>query len=122
MKILDVKCHNWGLIGPGSWKERKWSIYDDMSVCYTILYNSNGNDIKTLNFELSKDEFDSIIKNIELAKKENIIIDAFDGVAWGFIKYNNDNEIWKRDMGYIYGISSLENITTILTKERIEIK
>ena len=115
--ILEINNHNWGLIGPESWKERKWTIYDDMSVDYTILYNSSESSANTLNLELMKDEFDSIISNIELSKKDNTKVDACDGEAWEFIQYNNGVEVWKRDLGYIYGISSLENVVNILLKK-----
>ena len=115
--VLEIKNNNWGLIGPGSWKERKWIIYDDMSVCHTIIYNLTENNTNTFNFELSKDEFDSIISNLELAKNDSTNVDACDGEAWEFIEYNNGMEVWKRNKGYIYGISSLEKVIDILNKE-----
>ena len=115
--VLKISNSNWGLIGPGSWKEKNWIIYDDMSVDYTILYNLPENNMKTLNFEFTKDEFDKIIDNIELAKNDNTIVDANDGEAWEFVKYNEGAEIWKRKQGYIYGISPLENIADILLKK-----
>ena len=55
--VLKIRNCNWGLIGPGSWKEKNWTIYDDMSVDYTILYNLPENNTNKLNFELIKDEF-----------------------------------------------------------------
>ena len=116
-KVLEIRNSNWGLIGPGSWEERKWEIYDDMSVCYTIIYNSTENNENTSDLKLSKDEFDRIISNIELAKNDSTIVKAYDGEAWEFVEYNNGIEVWKRDMGYIYGISELETIVDILTKE-----
>ena len=65
--VLKIRNLNWGLIGPGTWKEKKWTIYDDMSVDYTVLYNLPENNTNTLNFELIKDEFDSIINNCKIA-------------------------------------------------------
>lgn len=112
--ILNIKNHNWGLIGPGTWKEKQWNIYDDMSVDYTITYNSPTGDKNVSEFELSKEEFDTIINNIGLAKSDNTVIEASDGEAWEFVEYNNGEENWKRPMGYIYGITSLEKITDIL--------
>lgn len=115
--VLKIRNLNWGLIGPGSWEEKKWTIYDDMSVDYTILYNLPENNTNTLNFELIKDEFDSIINNIELVKNDNTTVDADDGEAWEFVKYSDGAEIWKRNLGYIYGISPLEDIADILLKK-----
>jgi hypothetical protein len=115
--VFDIKNSNWGLIGPDSWREREWKIYDDMSVSYTITYNSTENKTNTFSFKLSIDEFNSIISNIESAKNDNTKVDACDGEAWEFVEYNNGMEVWKRNMGYIYGISSLENIVDILRKE-----
>ncbi len=112
--VLNIKNHNWGLIGPGTWEEKQWNIYDDMSVDYTITYNSPTGDKNVSEFELSKEEFDTIINNIELAKSDNTVIEAYDGEAWEFVECNNGEETWKRPMGYIYGITSLEKITDIL--------
>ncbi len=114
--ILDIKNYNWGLIGPDSWKERQWIIYDDMSVSYNILYNSSENNEHKSNFVLRKDEFDKIINNIKLAKNDNTKVDACDGEVWEFVEYDNGEKIWKRDLGYIYGIFPLENIVSILIK------
>ncbi|MBS7020388.1 MAG: hypothetical protein KH135_00745 [Firmicutes bacterium] len=52
--------------------------------------------------------------NIEIVKSKDIEIDAYDGSAYEIIQYDNGNEIWKRNMGYIYGIKSLEEISMIL--------
>ena len=115
--VFDIKNSNWGLIGPGSWSKREWKIYDDMSVSYTIVYNSTENNTNTFSFELSKDAFNSIISNIESAKNDSTKVDACDGEAWEFVEYSNGMEVWKRSMDYIYGISTLENIVDILRKE-----
>ena len=117
--ILDVKNYNWGLMGPNSWKEKEWIIFDDMSVCYNIIYNSPENTKNKLKYELSKHNFDTIMNNIELARSNKTTVDACDGEAWEFIKYENGVEIWRRDIGYIYGISTLENIADILKKKKI---
>ena len=29
--VFDIKNSNWGLIGPDSWREREWKIYDDIT-------------------------------------------------------------------------------------------
>ncbi len=115
--VLEVKNYNWGLIGPNSWKEKDWIIFDDMSVCYTIIYNSLENSQKMINFELNKNKFDIIMNDIESVKNDKTTVDASDGEAWEFIRYSNGVEDWRRDIGYIYGISPLENIADILSEE-----
>ncbi len=115
IKVLRIKNYNCGLINIDTWKEKEWIIFDDMSVYYTITFNSFI-DNKVVKFKLNKDDFKKIANNIELAKNDETIIEAYDGETWEFIEYKNNKEIWRRDMGYIYGVIPLENITDILIK------
>ena len=116
--VLKITHDNWGLVGPDSWNNVEWKVYDDLSVDIKILYNSitNGENIKIINSKLIQNDYDSIIKNVELSKENHIKVEACDGSAWEIIEYNNGKEIWKRDLGYIYGIKPLEKVAEILNK------
>ncbi len=43
-----------------------------------------------------------------------MVIEACDGEAWKFIQYNDNKIVWQRDLGYIYGITSLEKVSNYL--------
>ncbi len=114
--ILNVKNKNWGEIGPNSWLERHWIIYDDLLVDYSVIYNGKENNKKVVNFSIDRESLNVLMKELELAKDNDNKVEALDGDVWEFIQYNNGKEVWKRDVGYIYGLSHLENITKILKK------
>lgn len=116
--VLYVKHSNWGMMGPGDWNNTEWKIYSDLSVKVKVSYNfSKGEEKKEeYNFNLKDKDYERILTEIETAKDNEIIVDGCDGSAWEYIQYENGNEIWKRDTGYIYGIKSFENIAKILEK------
>jgi len=111
-KITNV---NWGLRGPDSWNNVEWNIYNDLSVEIKVSYN-NIEKNKLITSKLSKKDYNTIIENVELSKDNYIKVDACDGSAWEIIEYYKDNEIWKRDLGYIYGIKPLEEVAKVLNK------
>ncbi len=112
---LRVKNYNFGLIGPGMWKEREWILYDDLTVDFFEIFNSiSDNNKKMENYNLTQEQYEAIFKNIKLAKESNERIDASDGETWEFMEYNNGSETWKRELGYIYGITALENVSNCL--------
>lgn len=111
-KIIHV---NWGLIGPDSLNNVEWNIYNDLSVEIKVSYN-NIEKNKLITSKLSKKDYNTIIENVELSKDNYIKVDACDGSAWEITQYYKDNEIWKRDLGYIYGIKPLEEVAKVLNK------
>ena len=112
--ILNVRNKNWGEIGPNSWVEKQWVIYDDLLVDYSVIFNKKEDNKNVINFNIDREILDIIMKELELAKEYNVKVEAFDGDAWEFIQYINGKEVWKRDVGYIYGLIHLENIARIL--------
>ncbi len=109
--VLKVQECNWGLRTLDEWDSNTWEIYDDMSINIKITYGDGTDEFES---SLSKNEFDKVFRNLEKAKEVNIISDGCDGSAWEFIQYQENNEIWKFKLGYIYGNSALENIEKIL--------
>lgn len=111
-KIFEIENHDWGLKLISNWNKKIWYIYDDLSVDYEII---NGQEKRKLYSHCLNDEkIKEIIRNIDLAKLDNRVVNAFDGEAWKFVQYKNNNIVWERDLGYIYGIGSLEKISYIL--------
>ena len=82
-----------------------------MSVNVKIKYGDGTDEYEVL---LSKHHFDKVFRNLEKAKEINLESDGCDGSAWEFTQYQDNNEIWKYELGYIYGNSALENIEQII--------
>ena len=114
--VLRVKNQNWGMIGPNDLEEREWTIYSDLTVEYRETYNTYKDEekYKISNIVIEQAFYEKILKYIEMSKDNNTKIDACDGDAWEFVQLNNNSEIWKRELDYIYGIQSLEEIARIL--------
>lgn len=110
--ILKIVDNDWGLKTIYTWSTKTWCIYSDLSVDYEV---RNGEDkTKSYSHNINEEELKQIIKNIDLAKSDNREVQACDGEAWEFVQYENDNIVWERKLGYIYGIESLETICDML--------
>lgn len=110
--ILKIIDNDWGLKTIYTWSTKTWCIYSDLSVDYEV---RNGEDkTKSYSHNINEKELKQIIKNIDLAKSDNREVQAFDGEAWEFVQYENDNIVWERKLGYIYGIEPLETICDML--------
>ena len=110
--MFKIEDHDWGLKTIYTWNTKIWYIYDDLSIKYEII---NGQDkVKSYSHSISEEKLKLIIQNVELSKSDNRVVDACDGEAWEFIQYEDDNVVWERKLGYIYGIDSLETVSNIL--------
>lgn len=122
MKELKLKVihQNWSLMGMGDWNNTEWNIYNDLSVEIKVNYNpmdiEGFDDTVIAEKRISIEKYNEIVKQLELSKKEEWSTGGCDGDAWEFIQYNDNSEIWKREMDYIYGIKSLEKVGKILEK------
>lgn len=114
--ILKIKHTNWGMIGPNDWTEVRWKIYKDLTVDIEKSYNRVEQNIETASKKITKKDYDNILKNIELSKENSVVVEACDGSAWEMIQYEKGQEVWKKELGYIYGIKPLEEITKIVMK------
>lgn len=113
--VFKITHVNWELIGPDSLNNVEWNIYNDLSVEIKVSYN-NIEKNKLITSKLNKKDYNNIIENVELSKDNCIKVDACDGSAWEIIEYYKCNEIWKRELGYIYGIKPLEEVAKVLNK------
>lgn len=110
--ILKIVDNDWGLKTIYTWSTKTWCIYSDLSVDYEVR-NGEGK-TKSYSHNINEEELKQIIKNIDLAKPDNREVQACDGEAWEFVQYENDNIVWERKLGYIYGIEPLETICDML--------
>ena len=111
---IEVRHTNWGMIAPNDWTDQIWKIYTDLTVDIENSYNRAENKVEKSHAKLKLEQYNEILKNISQAKIEDTKVEAFDGEAWEIIQYEKGQEVWKRNLGYIYGIKSLENIAKIL--------
>lgn len=111
---IEVRHTNWGMIAPNDWTDQIWKIYTDLTVDIENSYNRTENKVEKNHTKLKLEQYNEILKNISQAKIEDTKVEALDGAAWEIIQYEKGHEVWKRDLGYIYGIKSLENIAKIL--------
>lgn len=115
--VFKVEHSNWGVMGPGDWNNTEWTIYDDLTVDIKVLYKPKLDGIDNSRYyscKLEKSIYENLVQKIEEAKLITDVVYACDGSAWEYIQYQNGNEIWKRDNGYIYHIKPLEEIAVIL--------
>lgn len=118
---LKIKWENWGRFGPNDLAfEREWTIYSDLTVELKETFNTTNEAerIKKYILIIGKEFFDKIFYLIDLAKQNDVKVEAVDGYACEFIQYKDGLEIWKRDLGYIYDIEPLEEIVKILLSLR----
>ena len=111
--LLKVTREDWGMKTIYTWSTKTWYIYDDLTVKY-VIKNGQGK-TKEYDHSISEEDLNTILQKIELSKNDNRIVEVLDGDAWEFALYDNDDAIWYRKLGYIYGIDSLESITNILS-------
>ena len=110
---FKIEESNWGMMGPGDWKNTEWCIYDDYSVVVKIEHNKE-NGIEEVKTVITTTDYDKLENLYTLAKENNKVASAFDGTAWEFIEYKDEKEVWKFEKGYIYGIEPLEDIEKIV--------
>ena len=115
--ILEMRHANWGMIGQDSWKGSRYTLYDDLSVDRIDDYNSTEDNEKKLSYDITQEQYDVIKKNLDLAKTIDTKVEACDGESYEFIEYKDGSVIWKRDLGYIYGIEPLENIVKAISNK-----
>jgi len=112
--IFEIINQNWGMIGPASWNNTVYKIYDDLSI--EIANNYSNSEVKVYNTKMELSDFDMLKSLFNDGKKIHQKVRAFDGEAWEFIYYIENKVYWKRDMDYIYDIEVFENIVKILKK------
>lgn len=124
--FVSAECHNWGLMGPGSWRTVTWSIFDDGSFRKITKYNYDKPE-KNSFIELLKGRDEILngrIQNELLLRMKSILdeewIDdstnssACDGVAWEITRFDQTGGVVKKmNLRYIYG-QPIEKFITML--------
>lgn len=114
--VLKIRHVNFGILRPNDWTEVVYKIYKDLSVDIEKTYNRLEQNVESIIKKLTPKDYKSILENIELTKVKEIIVEAMDGSAWEITQYENQEKIWTRELGYIYGIKSLEAVAKVLMK------
>ena len=112
-KVLEITNQNWGLMGPDDWNHTIWTIYDNCVVEIKVIYNNEEFNEEYF-VKIDKKEYEDIIAKLEKSKSIEIETGGCDGDAWQYVQYKDNKIIWKKDLGYIYGIKLLEDIAQIL--------
>ena len=113
--VFEITHVNYSLMGPGTWDNINYKIYNDFSVeKLTSYYNSDDSEIKSLT--INEDDYKSLLDLMEVINRQYEHVEALDGDAWKFVYYKNNVVYKKRKIGYIYGIEPLEKIQTIIEK------
>ena len=109
--LLKAEHHSWGLQTNYDWRENCFELSTEGDLHIIVKYLDP---VVDCTVRISDADFDKIRK---LIPKEyiNTEVVACDGEAWSFIAYDESGEVsFSRDIGYIYGITVLENIGDIL--------
>lgn len=114
--VIKIRRTNWGEIGLNDWTDEIWKIYDDLTVDIEKTYNRVEHNIETTSKKITKKDYNMILKSIELSKGNNIKVEAFDGEVWEIIQYAKGQEVWKKELGHIYGVKPLETIAKIVMR------
>lgn len=130
-KMLKASEHNWGLMGPGDWRETVWEVNYDGTYKITSVFNPimdpNSVEIpktvkQSTTGSLNDDEFSKLKALLEKEKwrTPGVMIEACDGTAWKIDFYSPEGKIQRNSgkLGYIYGEKVLEKIAHQLCKLR----
>lgn len=118
--VLYITNQNWCEIMSGDWEKTEWKIYDDYSVEIKVSYVPFGGieNYKEFIKTISKEKYEELMNYIEQGKSCDEKITACDGQAWSYAQYSNNEKIWERELGYIYGIKPFEECAELLRKIR----
>ena len=127
--LLKATEHNWGLQGPGDWKEMEWRVFTDGSFERTATFNPGFGDLwddrdstaptrsKTTS-RMREEAFAKLREAIASEPWRDPALEVFacDGVAWQIESYREDGSVDKTSgkIGYIYGHTTLETIVSLL--------
>ncbi len=142
MKYLLLKAvkHNWGLMGPGDWKEERWTVYSDGLYTRVLTYNPTLEEVEEMrtNDDCIRTTAKCVkrtrgrIKHFDRLQKlitsdpwidPQIVCNACDGVAWKIDVFSPEGEIIKTSgdrIGYIYGQRVLEEIAALLPSGKLD--
>lgn len=113
--VLEVNESNWSMMISGDIENTNWKIYDDLTVEVTKKYIGTTKDV-VKNYTINMEDYMRLIDSVDIAKSEDKKVNAIDGTVWNITEYDKGNIIWKRELGYIYGIKSLEDMSNMLIR------
>ena len=105
--IVLVAIHESKLIEPRAWLSTTWTIYESLHTIINVRYNNN---------DAKERDYDTIMDTLELAKRDDRKIFAFDVDTWAFKQYLNGEIIYRRLDSPITGIDEFEKLQVALEK------
>ena len=114
--ISLVAIHESKLIEPKAWLSTTWTIYESLHTIINVRYNNNDAKERDYDIVISQDDYDAILKCLELAKKEDRKIFAFDVDTWAFKQYENGEIIYRRLDSPITDLDEFEKLQVLLEK------
>lgn len=116
--MFSAKCSNWGEVADDEdfWADTQWKVYYDGTVeCFDEYHLSGA--AETVTWELSDSDFETLYRLLEKKlSRYTKGTDADDGASWSMCYYDADGTEKHSFEGYIYGISSLEEIEELIAK------
>ncbi len=112
-KILKIKHINFSMIGPGEWEDTEWNVFDDYTVRIEERFN-NRDEIDIKEKTLTEEEYNRLMDLFTLAKTNTQVVEAYDGDAWEFAQFENNECIYHRTPNYTYGLTEFENLQNFL--------
>lgn len=114
--IVLVAIHESKLIEPRAWLSTTWTIYESLHTIINVRYNNNDAKEHDYDITISQDDYDTIMDSLELAKRDDRKIFAFDVDTWAFKQYLNGEIIYRRLDSPITGIDEFEKLQVALEK------
>lgn len=130
--LLKAVHQNWGLMTGGSWRNTTWLINFDRSYKITDTFNLKPEDLEPDEFDFETLKRGKVVTTSGIidVKTFNNLIDAMnkpwpdpeiriracDGSAWQISQFSKTGEKINSngELGYIYGLETLEGIARIL--------
>ena len=94
--IVLVAIHESKLMEPKAWLSTTWTIYESLHTIINVRYNNNDSKDRDYDISISQDDYEAILNTLELAKREDRKIFAFDVDTWAFKQYEAGAIIYRR--------------------------
>ncbi len=115
-KLLVASFQNCSEMRKGEWEETDFLLFQNGDLKIKLFCGFSVL-VGEISVRISENDFNKIRKIMEVIIKNppDEKIEAYDGTAWEFEFYNTQgNVVYKREIGYTYGINNFERLQDIL--------
>ena len=114
--IALVAIHESKLMEPKAWLSTTWMIYESLHTIINVRYNNNDTKERDYDIVISEDDYKQICDTLELAKREDRKIFAFDVDTWAFKQYEAGAIVYRRLDSPITDLDEFEKLQVLLEK------